>query len=574
MRCPISIVLVATALCVAVASPSGAMVTLREGRAASFKSSAGQSGDRGTIRFARDPNLRPWEYPIGCPTAAPTLRIRSSAGYDSGDIVLPCERWASAGLGFRYRDKEGTASGVRDVYYGVQTLRIRLKGEHFTAPVGPLGDEPFIEVYFHTGDEVFCGRYEELRRHDAVRIAARRGTAACRPVGPNIVLILGDDVDWRRLAFLGEDPRMLTPSLDKLADEGVTFPAGHLSTSLCYPMHQHMLTGVHPESSWVPTWRTLPREMHAAGRRTFQAGKLWDMPGFLWGFEENAGEVCTVPALRCGDQYFGRDEWDVESCGILGDPQTPCPATQEWRDFLGTLVPHERFFAFVTPWMPHLPFNPPQEYIDLYTGQPMSGPEPHYLPAITWFDGLVGEVVADLESAGLRDDTLVVYVADNGYRSDAPIDQGFHPSERGKGSLNEMGMRSPLVLSWPGGMGTTQGSLLSGVVGLEDLFATLLAVAGRPVPSGVQGHDLSASWETGAASPRQHIVTHFVSNLASGWVVRTEQWRYIRDEGNGTEHLYAIDVDPDEENDLIGSATPQQLAEFEQMIQDWRAVNE
>ena len=555
------------------------MLSLEGGRTASFRVAAIPFGNRGTIRFVKDAALSPTQHPIGCPAVAPTVRIRTSAGYDSGEITLPCEKWKPSGTGYRYRDNGGAAFGVRSLVYRPSKLVLRFKGEGFTPPTGPLGEGPFLDLYFNPGSQPYCGRFEEFRKESAAVLRAAKESTGCIPEGPNIVLILGDDVDWRRLAFLGEDSRMLTPALDDLASEGVTFPAGHLSASLCAPMHHHLLTGVHHESSFVPTWRELPREMLAAGRRTFQAGKLWQKPGSEWGFEQNAGEICHGPPpgffTGCGNPAFGQADWDVASCGILGDPEVPCPATEAWRTFLGTLTPKERFFAMISPRLPHAALDPLPEYVALYAGQPMSGPEPVYLPMVTWLDGVVGEIVADLESAGLREDTLIVYAADNGYRSDAAIAQAFDPEAwRGKGSLAEMGMRSPLIFSWPAAMSSTQGERLSGVAGVEDLFATLLAVAGRPVPTGVQGYDLSSSWEGGAPSPRPHIVTHFVSPRVSGWIVRTSSWRYVRDDDNGTEHLYAIDVDPDEQIDLIGSATPQQLAEFDQMIQDWRTLNE
>jgi arylsulfatase A-like enzyme len=397
---------------------------------------------------------------------------------------------------------------------------------------------------------------------------------------PNIVVIVGDDVDWRRLGFMGEDPRVVTPSLDSLASEGVTYRAGHLSASVCRQTHHHLLSGVHSESEIEPSWETLPIEMRRAGLQTFQAGKLWDHSAAEWGFDRDAGEVCPGGSgLRCGNPVFGREDWDVAKCGLLGDPNEPCPATRAWRDFLASvdLEGGERFFAFFSPRLPHTPYNPPAEYVALYAEQELKGVEPRYLPMLTWFDGLVGEILTDLESARAREDTVVIYLADNGYRSDAGLLQVILPErERGKNSLNEMGFRTPVIFSWPKVMRRSRGSFARGVVGLEDVFATLLALVGRPVPAEVQGFDLSRSWLWRGHSPRRALVTYFRNGagpVTEGWVVRTPKWRYTWDLLNEEEHLHAIRWDVDEEVELIDYADEALLERFDRAIEGWEERN-
>jgi uncharacterized sulfatase len=348
-------------------------------------------------------------------------------------------------------------------------------------------------------------------------------------------------------------------------------------------MHRHLLTGLHPRTTLVQTWGTLAEEMVDSGRRTFQAGKLWDQSAARWGFQQHAGERCAETGLSCGSPDFGRAGWDVTTCGIFSAPATPCPATQAWRDFLATIdqANDERFFAMFTPLLPHHPYDPPQEYVTLYTGQPMAADEPVYLPMITWFDEVVGEIMADLDASGMRDDTLVVYLADNGFRSDVSLFQhAFPETMRGKSSLSEMGMRSPVILSWPADMRSTQGVMLAGVVGIEDVVATLLEISGRPVPAGIQGYDLQPSWTNGTPSPRAEIVTRYQNGVdpsqpiyVDGWVVRTSQWRFIWDLETGTEYLYAIDLDPDEEVNLAPFTAPADLLPFHTSIDAWVARN-
>ena len=109
---------------------------------------------------------------------------------------------------------------------------------------------------------------------------------------------------------------------------------------------------------------------------------------------------------------------------------------------------------------------------------------------------------------------------------------------------------------------------------IEDIFATLLRLVGQPVPAAVQGYDLESSWVNGTPSPRPDIVTRFRNGeKTDGWVARTDEWRYIHDIKNNEEHLYAIDIDPDEETDLIDVVDPADLVVFDQLIDQWQERN-
>ena len=533
-------------------------------------------GFSGGAAWMHAESIDPAVDPIDCPRTTPRLQLRASHGFDTGSLPLPCSRWRETPSGHRYVDLSGDRDGIRFVEYARGRISIRFGANAHPASEAPLSATDELDLVFDAGSQAHCARLGSVapRRN---RVAAFGETAPCSEA-PNVVLIVGDDVDWRRLGFMGEDARVITPSLDTLASQGVVFENGHLSASTCLPTHTHLLSGIPPRSKIRPDWLPLAAQMRAAGLRTFQAGKLWLRSAQAWGFEENAGDRCAEPTgLNCGTGDFGRLDWDVSRCGVLGDPSQACPATQVWRDFLET-VDHpsgERFFALFTPLLPHTPFTPPAEYRELYADVEAARIERLYLPMLTWFDGLVGEILADLEAAGMRRDTLVVYLADNGYRSEASIVQGYFPDrDRGKASLSEMGFRTPVIFAWPRAMRDVRGERLGGVVGIEDLFATLLHLVGRPVPADVQGFDLEPSWRDGRSSPRrEHVARYVLGTGVDGWVVRTPEWRFTRDVALGQEHLYAIQLDPDEEVDLIDHAEPELIQPFRSAIWRWAVRN-
>ncbi len=414
--------------------------------------------------------------------------------------------------------------------------------------------------------------------------AAARESVRSRQAPPNILILVGDDMGWPDFGFHGND-RIQTPALDALASTGVLFPNGHLWGSVCVPTHRSMLTGVHQlvETQPVEQWPTLPRILgtdrgDGFRYRTFQAGKLWDEGPTAWGFDETHGDAYDPgDPIRRGDPGWGREGWAVESCGSLGDPERPCPALQSWNDFLDS-DPWEdgaRFFAMLTPEIPHVPTNPPRAYRDLYAGVALEKFQRLYYPMTTWFDELLAEVLASLRKRGLRNDTLIIFLSDNGGNSAEYLDPFYPEENRGKGSLYELGFRTPVILNWPAGQ-LTGGKILPDLVSLSDVFITIAEVAQveallHPL---VRGSGLLNRVRGGRrANPRTEIITEFGSSgsrRTHGVVVRTPKWRYVHDIRNDTVELFAIDQDPREENDLAPGADPDDLVAFESLVKEWR----
>ncbi|HZO08427.1 MAG TPA: sulfatase/phosphatase domain-containing protein, partial [Myxococcota bacterium] len=174
---------------------------------------------------------------------------------------------------------------------------------------------------------------------------------------------------------------------------------------------------------------------------------------------------------------------------------------------------------------------------------------------------LVGELLSELERRGILAQTLVVFVADNGWDQGphAPAGQANLDGPRGKRTLHDLGFRAPIVLRWPGGVpsGVVRDELVSAV----DLFPTLLDYAGVAIPPDLPGTSLRPLLEGHAKWGRKSLVEGMTDlrggkGLApsqprkdTGFFVRRGRWRYLWYEGGGQE-LYDVVADPREERDV------------------------
>ncbi len=405
------------------------------------------------------------------------------------------------------------------------------------------------------------------------------GAVWARP--PNIVLVIGDDLGWPYTGFMG-DPVARTPNLDELAAGGTVFTQGQVPASLCRPTLQTLLSGLHP-SQWtgkhsvleerigpLPTrqevvhYRTLPRELQAVSYASWEGGKMWegryDDAGFTHGLANRAGQ-----GLGIYGGNFGRTGWDTERCGPGSDAAVPCPALDPVRDFLDD-IGDAPFFLWFAPKLPHTPFTPPPQYV-LDSWQPgMPLPIAIVYGQIVWLDAVVGELLAELAARGIRDETLIVFLSDNGWE----MGQGFLKNLlHGKGTLHELGTRTPIVFHWPGRV--PAGVVREDLVSAEDLFPTLLDYAGAEALPDRPGRSLRHAIETGAPVGRERVLSHHLGIEASdtGFFVRTAQWRYIAS-ADGREQLYEVSVDPYETRD-VSARYPEQVEAFRALTLDWSA---
>jgi uncharacterized sulfatase len=245
---------------------------------------------------------------------------------------------------------------------------------------------------------------------------------------PNIVLIIGDDVGWSDFGFMGARD-VHTPNLDRLASEGAVFTHAMSSASTCKPALRTLLTGLEPGevrqrllaagrgTSAPPAFRdvfeTLPERLAARGYASFQGGKFWEGGFLMGGFTHGM-------TWRWGDEaaeFEGFHRHAGADALALG---------RETMEPLFAFLEEARgrpFFVWSAPLLPHLPHDAPDAFKALYADDPSPQWLRDYRANVTWFDATVGALIAKLDELALREDTLVVYVSDNGW--DASVEKSW-----------------------------------------------------------------------------------------------------------------------------------------------------
>ncbi len=411
---------------------------------------------------------------------------------------------------------------------------------------------------------------------------------------PNVVLIVGDDQGWRDYGFMGH-AHVRTPHLDKLAKESLRFDRGYVPTSLCRASLATMITGLYPHQHLVTSndpplpagltgaaanrdpgflaqraemvrlferSPTLPRLLAPGGYVSLQTGKWWE------------GNAC-----RCGGFTEGMTLGDPDKGGRHGDAgltigrQGLAPV----RDFLaGAKKDGKPFFVWYAPMMPHSPHNPPDRLLAKYKDKTPSLHVARYWAMCEWFDETVGELLADLDATGVARDTLVIYLHDNGWLQD-PDSPNYLP--RSKRSPYDGGLRTPVLLRWPGRITP---AVRDTPVSSIDLAPTVLAAVGLRPTADMQGVNLldpdalrrrpavfGEVFEHNAVDIRRPA-----ANLQYRWVL-AGGWKLILPHAarvpNARPELYRVDRDPDERENLA-AAEPAKLAELTKLLAGWWAA--
>ncbi len=313
---------------------------------------------------------------------------------------------------------------------------------------------------------------------------------------PNVVLILSDDQHWRDYAFLGHE-QLRTPALDRLAAESLVYTRGYVPSSLCCPSlaslitghypHEHLITGNDPPeqpgvarrtpagrklfedgreqmNQRLERWPTLPKLLGANGYKSLQTGKWWQGHFSRGGFDEG-----MTKGSRHGDE------------GLDIGRKTMQPV----YDFIDRCKDAEQpFFVWYAPMLPHDPHDPAKELVQHYQTKTDSVHVARYWGNVERFDQTVGDLLTHLDHQGLTENTLVVYVCDNGWITNA--ERG---SFAGKSKLSpyDGGLRTPIMLRQPGRIEPARSEALASSL---DLLPTILTHCELPVPTGLPGLNL------------------------------------------------------------------------------------
>jgi len=424
---------------------------------------------------------------------------------------------------------------------------------------------------------------------------------------PNIVFIISDDQSWPDYSFMGH-PHIQTPNIDKLVSEGLTFTRGYLPAPICRLTLASMLTGLYPHHhgvtgndpafefnrgsgsgvGWLQAraphndvitnrYNSLPNlntYLTERGYLSLQTGKWWE------GSWEDSG---FTHGMTHGDPARGGRHGD-EGLKIGREGMQPI------EDFMDEAVDQNKpFFIWYAPFMPHTPHTPPDSLLAKYLPVAPGEPVARYWAMIDWFDITVGQLLDSLDRRGLTENTMVVYVADNGWVQNPDEQNRFiWPSKQ---SPYDMGIRTHMIYKWPGEIQARMDTTT--FVSTNDMVPTVLEAVGiksdRELP-GINVLDRKALDERSAvfSEDYNHNVAdvHHPTESLEHRVVLKRPWKLIlpkeedypqkvRTAGGGEfidmiegPELYHIVRDSHEEHNLA-SEHPELVEELRQRIHEW-----
>ena len=426
---------------------------------------------------------------------------------------------------------------------------------------------------------------------------------------PNIVIILVDDMGYGDPGCYNPASKISTPNIDQLAGEGMRFTDAHASGPLCHPSRYGLMTGRYPFRANLSVWPklatieedrlTLPSMLKKRGYSTAMVGK-WHL-----GFNEDGYEnpLKGGPVDRGFDSFFGiRASTDIPPYFYIRGDRAVDPPTGYieasssegwspiqgafWREggiapglelkdvlprftdeAIGVIEGHD---SKKTPLMlylaypaPHTPWLPSPEF----TGKSGAGMYGDFLMMV---DAEIGKILRALDSAGMKENTVVLFTSDNGpvwYGAD--VDRLGHDSSIGlrgmKGDAWEAGHRMPFIVRWPGKV--KPGTLSEQTICFTDVMSTMAGISGATLPddAGPDSYSFLPSL-LGSQAPGQEARPPVVMRSASGaMVIRSGDWKLIDRLGSGgfsspekidpepggpTGQLYNLAADPEEQNNL------------------------
>lgn len=351
---------------------------------------------------------------------------------------------------------------------------------------------------------------------------------------PNIVFFLIDDLGYADCGFNGGD-EIRTPNIDKLAHSGAILES-HYVQPVCSPTRAALMTGryatrtgvytiVRPKAQWgLPLQeRTLANALHDAGYETAITGK-WHLgefdPAYVptsRGFDHQYGHyfgaIDYFTHLRDGSYDWYRDDKELREEGY----STHLIAKEACR-LITAKDKTKPIFLYVPFNGVHSPMQVPDSYLQPYPG--MSGPRQKLAGMLAAVDEAIGQIVESLETAGLRENTLIVFSSDNG----GPRPGKNTPLRDFKGSIYEGGVRGCAFANWPGKI--PAGQRIKEPMHVIDWYPTLVKLAegslDQKLP--IDGMDVWPMLTTQAASPHNAILSVQSPTKAA---VRMGDWKLI-----------------------------------------------
>lgn len=440
---------------------------------------------------------------------------------------------------------------------------------------------------------------------------------------PNILLFLVDDMGWQDTSvpfWIEQTPfnRLYhTPSMEKLAAEGMKFTAAY-SCSVCSPTRVSLISGMnaarHRVTNWTlrrntpvdakdeqldfPKWNVngsqptdtvpqsvqitpLPQILHDNGYFTIHCGKAhfgaMGTPAanpLTLGFDLNiAGHAAGSPGSYLGEKYFGNKEkgghtppWGVPGLEKYhGDSinLTEVLTREAIQAIDKAQTTGKPFYLYMAHYAVHVPLEPDHRFYPKYKAMGLPEPEARYASMVESMDKSLGDLMDYLDKKGLTENTIILFMSDNGglsahARGGQPHTHNV-PLKSGKGSAYEGGIREPMIVKWPGKV--KPASFCNDYLIIEDFFPTILEMAGVKKYKTAQKVDgksfIPMLLQAGTTAAGRDLFWHYPNRwggtgpgIGTTSTIRSGDWKLIHWYKDGENELYNIAEDIGENRDL------------------------
>ena len=399
---------------------------------------------------------------------------------------------------------------------------------------------------------------------------------------PNIILIIGDDHGYPYFGFMGSEI-VKTPNMDSLANSGVLFKNGYVPENHCRPALQSLITGMRPidynkkiklikesqkqkreylsyskekQKSWERDFKyhamkyvtTMPEKLQEIGYKSFQSGKWWEYHFEYGGFTDGMTKGWVREnknGMNWFEQFMGGKGIEI---GRLNNNAV--------FNFIEKNKSNP-FFIWYAPSLPHYPFDAPQKYRNIYLNKGYSKSAVEYYANCTWFDDAVGDLIAYLKKNTLIDNTLFIYVNDNGWEQETEQEfindpmRSHNGGDKGKLSLYDLSFRTPIIFSWKNRI--KPNIRLEDLVHSADIPATILDIVNLEKEEDYFGISLKSQIMKGRQGIRKNIIGKskkirddndpMGKDVEAYWA-RENEWFYSLNKTDDIELLFDVEKDP------------------------------
>ena len=406
--------------------------------------------------------------------------------------------------------------------------------------------------------------------------------AGAQETPPNFVILFADDLGINDLGCFGRKDQN-TPNLDKLAAEGARFTQAYAAASVCSPSRAALLTGQSPARLKITTF--LSGRTDRASHRVLAASLNYNLPNGVQtiaqllkpkGYASAAIGKWHLGGKGHQPTHHGFDEFFAGKANPGAESPQGGKGELGQADYAVKFIERNKaqpFLLYLAFDNPHIPLAAPAKAIEANA----KSFHPTYAALIESLDAAVGRVLKALEDNGLAKNTVVIFASDNGgvhisELKESPATYNA-PSRAGKGFVYEGGIRTPLIIRYPGRLASR---VISEPVVLGDLCPTICALAKVPTPKTLDFQDISPllfdSKPPADAKPRAlfwHQPHYMNQGGKPAGVVREGDWKLIEQYEDGSLELYNLAKDPSETTDLA-AAEPNRVAALRGKLEAWR----